>query len=63
MKFGNLKLFKRTKCAHPLKYCVFHVTLLIAHVYETFVTCITLGRYTAHVRANIIFSDWANDID
>ena len=63
MYIGKFELYRRTKVHRHLKYCVFHVVLLIAHTYETFVTCITLGRYNSHVRSDIIFSDWGDDID
>ncbi len=63
MKFGSLEPLQKSKCERPLKFCLLEIALLGAQVYETFVTCITLGRYTAHIRGHILFSEWAYDID
>lgn len=49
----------RTKCARPIKFALLNCAYLI----DCLITIFTLGYFTSSYGPELLFSEWADDID
>lgn len=49
----------RTKCARPFKFAVLQLVTMV----DCLVSVLTLGFFVSHYGSELLFSEWADDID